>query len=607
MISKFLKSRLVLYGLLLLISGLYWCFDSVWSYVSYERNLNALLFMVPSSFLDTFSLRVAPYQIASRLGVVFLLMFSGTLLIELSNRKQKMANALVESEERYEYLLEHANVGSCILQDMIIHIPNLKLLEITEYSEEEFQSFSFMKIIHPDDKELILEWHKQAVAGINPVTDTLFRIITKKQEVKWLQVNITLITWKGEPAQFAVLHDFTKRKLREEKHQQTKKMELIGMLAGGVAHDLNNILSGIVSYPELLLQLLPDDSPLCSHVETMHEAGLRASAVVADLLTVARGVASTRNVVDLNTLVEKFMTTPECQVLRERYPEVTCVSHLHQDMVPVLCSEIHIQKTIMNLLFNAFEAIETESGTVTVSTDWKALNQEEAAAIHLKERAYVVLSVSDTGTGIIEEHREHIFEPFYTRKVMGRSGTGLGLTVVWNTIVDHDGGIDIITSEKGTRFDLYLPLARLSQSGRESLNISDNSPVKKGAGERILIVDDEAQQREIGCQFLKFLNYSPEFVASGEEAITFLRQEKVDLVILDMVMEPGMNGRETYEQILKLYPDQRALIVSGYAGHDEIARALKLGVGGFIKKPYSLRQLAGAVAAELQQGDNNHV
>ena len=376
-------------------------------------------------------------------------------------------------------------------------------------------------------------------------------------------------------------------------------MEAIGLLAGGVAHDLNNILSGIVSYPELLLQLLPDDSPLCSHVKTMHEAGLRATAVVADLLTVARGAASTRNIVDLNILIAKFLETPECNLLKERYPGVRISSHLHQDMIPVLCSEIHIQKSLMNLLFNAFEAIEEESGGVIIATDLTNLTETEATALNLKAGGYAVFSVADTGPGIQDEHKEHIFEPFYTRKVMGCSGTGLGLTVVWNTVVDHEGAIDIITSEKGTLFKLYLPLARLTQTTRHSLTDSNVLPVNKGSGERILVVDDEAQQREISHQFLKFLNYTPESVASGEEAIELLRREKVDLVMLDMMMEPGINGRETYEQILSLHPGQKALIVSGYADHDEISRALKLGVGDFIKKPYALKQLAAAVHKEL--------
>jgi len=373
------------------------------------------------------------------------------------------------------------------------------------------------------------------------------------------------------------------------------------LLAGGVAHDLNNILSGIVSYPELLLQMLPPDSPLCSHVETMHDAGLRASAVVSDLLTVARGVADTRHVVDLNVLAENFLETTECQVLKGRHPQIQLSSSFYGGPLAVLCSEIHIQKSIINLMFNAFEAIDQGSGEVVLSTDWQNISEKEGEFLNCKAGSYAILSVTDTGPGISEEQKEHIFEPFYTKKIMGRSGTGLGLTVVWNTIVEHNGAIDIKTSDEGTRFSFYLELAQVPAIEEESSVQSDDLIARKDTGKRILIVDDEEQQREIGTQFIQFLKYTPVSVTSGEEAIEFLRHEKVDLLLLDMMMEPGINGRETYQQILEFLPNQKALIVSGYAENDEITKAMKLGVGAFVKKPYTLKQLAAAVQTELNR------
>jgi PAS domain S-box-containing protein len=557
--------------------------------------------MVPSSFLDTFFLKVSPYQGASRLAVLILLLFSGILLIELSNRKNKVASELLESEKRYQYLMNQVTVGTCILQDKGIINPNLKLLEITGYSEKEIEKLQFTDIVHPDDKELVLTWYGMAMDGGKPNTESSFRILTKNNEIKWLQLDVTPIVWHDRPAQLSVLHDVTNRKRKEEKRQQAKKMEAIGLLAGGVAHDLNNILSGIVSYPELLLQMLPPDSPLCSHVETMHDAGLRAAAVVSDLLTVARGVANNRHVVDINVLAEKFLHTPECDLLKERYPNIRLISSFYQGPVAVLCSEIHIQKSIMNLIFNAFEAIKQDSGEVVLTTGWQEFSEEEALALNLKAGPYAILSVADTGPGISDEQKEHIFEPFYTKKRMGRSGTGLGLTVVWNTIVDHGGAIDIKSSGQGTLFNLYLALAQVPITATESIAKPGELAVNKGSDKRILIVDDEEQQREIGTQFLQFLKYSPESVASGEEAIEFLRHEKVDLLLLDMIMEPGINGRETYEQILEIHPEQKALIVSGYADNEEIAKAVKLGVGGLIKKPYTLKQLADAVDTELKR------
>ncbi len=601
MSSRFLKSRWFFYSLLLFITVLYWCFDSAWSYLSYERNLNSLLFMVPSSFFDTFVLKVSPYQTGSRLGVLLLLLFSGTLLIELGKRNEKVSSALVESEKRYQYLMDHANVGTCVVQNGVFEIPNPKFLEITGYPEEELTRLVFTELVHPDDRGMVMDWYGRAVLGEQPITDQPFQIITKNGNIKWLQLSTTQIVWRGAPAQFSIIHDVSRRKKWEETRNQAKKMEAIGLLAGGVAHDLNNILSGIVSYPELLLHLLPDDSPLRGHVQTMHDAGIRAAAVVADLLTVARGVASQREILDLNRLAGDFLNSPEYQVLQKRFPEVSVISRCPQEKVLVLASEIHIQKSVMNLMFNAHEAIEEEGGAVTISTGMENLGDQDAQALNLVPGSYAWIRVSDTGPGISPEQKEHIFEPFYTRKTMGRSGTGLGLTVVWNTVVDHNGAIDIKSSEKGTAFTLYFPAEISLGESREDKSDSDIYVTCRGEKKRILLVDDEAQQREIGCEFLGFLEYSVDVVSSGEEAVEYLGHSEVDLVILDMIMDPGMNGRETYEQIIQVKPGQKALIVTGYAAHDEIARAQELGVADLLKKPYTLKQLAGAVDAALHR------
>lgn len=459
--NKLRRNRRFLYGLLVFLGVLYWCFDSVLSYVSYERNLNSLLSMGPGSFLDTFFLKVSPYQTIYRLAVLLLLLLGGTLLIELSNRKRKVANALVESEKRYQHLTNQVDVGTCIFQNERIITPNLKLQEITGFTETELENLKFIDIVHPDDIEKVLGWYSVGIAPGNWVTDTSFQILAKDGGTQLVYLDITPTVWQGKIGQLSVFHDVGNGRTKEKRRQQEKKVERIGLLAGGVAHDLNNILSGIVSYPELLLQMLPPDSPLCSHVETMHDAGLMASAVVSDFMTVARGATAIRHVADLNVLAEDFQTTPEYHILKERHPEIQLSVSFHDGPLAFLCSEVHIQKSVMNLVLNAFEAIGQGRGKVLLSTDWQNLSEKEGETLNLKAGPYAVLSVADTGAGISEEQKEHIFEPFYTRKIMGRSGTGLGLTVVWNTIVDHEGAIDINSSEGGTRFSLYLKLTQI--------------------------------------------------------------------------------------------------------------------------------------------------
>ena len=213
-------------------------------------------------------------------------------------------------------------------------------------------------------------------------------------------------------------------------------MESLGLLAGGVAHDLNNILSGIVSYPELLLLDLPEDSKFRKPIETIQASGHRAAAVVEDLLTVARGVATTKEPLNLNDLIGDYLHSPEFNKLKQFHPTVSIKTNLDSDLLNVSGSHVHIRKAVMNLVSNASEAIE-DSGNVTISTMNRYIDRPLRGYDDVNIGEYVVLSVSDDGSGISSDDLERIFEPFYTKKVMGRSGTGLGLAVAWNVVQDH--------------------------------------------------------------------------------------------------------------------------------------------------------------------------
>ncbi len=397
----------------------------------------------------------------------------------------------------------------------------------------------------------------------------------------------------------AVYDDITTEKqLEEEKNiveaqlARAQKMEAIGLMAGGVAHDLNNILTGITGYPELLLMQIPEESELRRPIEAIRKSGERAAAVVADLLTVARGVASSRVSTCVNTLVSEYLDSPEYHKLASLYPFVTVSSQLAANLPDISCSPIHIKKCLMNLVTNGTEAIE-KKGEITVSTSVVVPGSQLAFEKGLKEIEYVMLSVSDTGTGIPAENLEHIFEPFYTKKVMGLSGTGLGLAVVWNTVEDHDGKILVESSDRGTCFQLYFPV----NEDAEPYIVETVEDVEslRGNGEHILIVDDEEILRDVAEQMLNGLGYRVSSVSSGEEAIEYVRKTPVDLLLIDMLMEPGISGLQTYDAILLLNPRQKAIVVSGFSESVDVKKTLKLGASAFIKKPYSLDQLAKAV------------
>ncbi len=399
-----------------------------------------------------------------------------------------------------------------------------------------------------------------------------------------------------------IMRDITAQKKAEqekknvkEKLRKSEKMEAIGLMAGGVAHDLNNILSGIVSYPELMLLGLPPSSELRRPLETIHESGKRAASVVADLLTVARGVASKKGSHDANVLLREYLDSPEYKELTSLYPGVVCVEKLDAEYPIIVCSPMHIKKTIMNLITNAAEAVGND-GRILVSTCNQQGNEIEKSKVDLDHGNYLVITVEDNGPGIADKDLDHIFEPFYTKKIMGQSGTGLGLAIVWNAVQDLNGRIFVESSAEGTSFQLYIPV-----SDEEYLlqDKSDNAENFTGNNERILVVDDEPQLIDIASQILRVCGYRVDSVCSGELAIDFVKENPVDLIVLDMVMGPGLNGLQTYREIVTLYPKQKAIIASGYSQNNDVEAALKLGAGGFIKKPYTMIELSQVVKETL--------
>jgi two-component system cell cycle sensor histidine kinase/response regulator CckA len=389
--------------------------------------------------------------------------------------------------------------------------------------------------------------------------------------------------------------DITERHRFEEQLLRDQKMKAIGLMAGGVAHDLNNILSGIISYPELLLLDLEDNHRMRRPLEAIRRAGLDAADVVADLLTVARGIAATKEVVNVNSLVTDYLSSPDFEHLQRRYPLIMVTKTLADDLRSICCSPIHIRKCLMNLVTNGMEAIHGK-GTLSIRTE---NYQQHLAGDHnrlaIDQGRYVKISVADSGSGIAPHEIDHIFEPFYTKKVMGRSGTGLGLAVVWNTVRDHGGTITVNSSQQGTVFDLYLPSVdeKVAAAGAVDWRAF------MGKGETVLVIDDELRQREIAAQLLTSLNYQVDTVASGEEAVIYLTNRNVDMLVLDMIMSPGQNGRVTYEQILQRHPGQKALVASGFAEDDDVRACLDMGAGAYVAKPYTLEKIGMALYKTL--------
>ncbi len=387
----------------------------------------------------------------------------------------------------------------------------------------------------------------------------------------------------------------------EEKQQLTtrlrraEKMEAIGTLAGGVAHDLNNILSGIVSYPELLLLKLPPDNEFRKPIKTILDSGKRAATIVQDLLALARRGVAVTEVINLNGIVEDYLRSPEYEKLISYHPDIRVETHLEPELMNIAGSPVHLTKALMNLVSNAAEAI-VGTGRITISTENRYVDRPFKGYDVVNEGDYVALAVRDTGTGIPPEDRNRIFEPFYTKKKMGRSGTGLGMAVVWGTVKDHEGYIDFDSREnEGSRFTLYFPVTRKLSATPAHQSLE----TYKGNGETILVVDDVQAQREIASAILTTLGYRVHTVESGEAAVAYLKDDRVDLMVLDMIMDPGMDGLDTYKQVIHRHPGQKAIIASGYSENQRIREVLRLGASIYLKKPYSIEKIGIAVRSVL--------
>ena len=525
--------------------------------------------------------------------------------LDITERKGA-EEALRQSEVKFRTLMESAPEAIFVQsggQFIYVNKAMLKLLGAS--CQEELLGHNFMKQIPHEYQNVINEriCFQKATGKPAPLMGQEYlRLDGSRVPVETTAV---AIQYEGKEAHLVFVRNIDDRKRAEAEHRQleerlvrSEKMESLGTLAGGVAHDLNNVLGVVIAFSELLLDKIDETSPLRSYVKHIMDNSDRAAAIVDDLLTMARRGVQTEKVFNLNSTITDYQKTPEYQKLLILHPHVQVETHLDSDLMNIQGSPVHLSKTIMNLVTNGLEAMPQE-GRLTITTGNQYLDRPVHGYDEAKEGDYVVLSVTDTGEGMSADDMKRVFEPFYTKKSMGKSGTGLGLSVVWGTVKDHKGYIDIQSEvDKGSTFILYFPVTRediAKQAG--AVPVSDYM----GKGEFILIVDDVFGQRELATQMLMKLNYQVESVSSGEEAIAYLKTKKPDLIVLDMIMEPGMDGLETYKRIIALSPGQKAIIVSGFAETDKVKNVRELGAGAFVKKPYMSGKLGVAIRTELER------
>ncbi len=516
-------------------------------------------------------------------------------------KEKLMEKELQFSEERFRELFKNtSDLIHSLDRDGNFIMVNKAWCRTLKYTENEIVGQSTSRIIDPADRGRFNSLSERLLNGVQVENlETVF--IARDGERVHVVGNITPRMIDGKLVEtHAIFHNISEQKELEARLRRAQKMEALGILAGGVAHDINNVLSGIVSYPDLLLMQVPDDSPLRGPLTTIRESGKKAAEIVQDLLTLARRGVMVEHLVELNDVITQYFKDPEFQKLKTYHPEVKVERNLEPDLFNIAGSRMHLSKTVMNLVSNAAEAMP-KGGTLSITTENRYIDRPVSGYESIEEGDYVILTVSDNGIGIGAADKERIFEPFYTKKTMGRSGTGLGMAVVWGTVKDHHGYIDVAGTEgKGTTLTLYFPANRKTADKDK-----DQAPLEayRGKGESILVIDDVAGQREIATSLLRALGYSVHEVPSGEEAVEYVRAHPVDLLILDMIMDPGIDGLETYSRIIKIRPGQKAVIASGFSETDRVRKAQDLGAGSYIKKPYTIDNLGAVIRRELDADD----
>lgn len=376
---------------------------------------------------------------------------------------------------------------------------------------------------------------------------------------------------------------------------RAKRMESLGVLAGGVAHDLNNILGPVVGYPELLISELEDDDPMREDLRQIGVSAQRAGVVVQDLLLLARRGNFHPIPQCLNNMVRDYLKSPEFVVRRREHSNVMVSEELSAELRPIRGSAPHLNRAFMNLLFNAMDAMGSNGGTLHVVTEEVTIHEPIDSYETIPANDYVVLRVKDTGSGIPEENLGSLFEPFYSSKKMGHSGSGLGLAVVYGVVRDHEGYVDVKSQVGiGSDFCLYFPICEeeVAEKVVEQHFDADQQVL-------VLVVDDYDAQRNATCRILEHIGYNTIGAIHGRHAVELASETQFDLVVMDMIMEEDFDGLDAFKALRGIQPELPCIIATGYSESDRVREAMEIGASACVTKPFTKSIMGTAVRDAL--------
>jgi two-component system cell cycle sensor histidine kinase/response regulator CckA len=542
----------------------------------------------PKNFVNEFSLRGDHYffdisAYPSRDGL-------SVFVKDITGRKHT-EEALRESEEKYRLLVEYANDAIFIAQDEVVKFPNPRAEEMVGYSAGELAKIPFAELVHPEDRDTVLERYRRKLQGEELPSTYSFRIFNKQGEELWVQLNPVLISWEERPATLNFLRDITQQKRLEAQLIQAQKMEAIGTLAGGIAHDFNNLLMGILGFTSLMLMNIGPPHPHYERLQGIEGLVLSGAELTRQLLGFAQGGKYEVKPLDLNEVVKKTSG-----MFSRTKKEITIHRKYQRDIWPIEADGGQIEQVLLNLYVNAWQAMPG-GGELYLTTENLILDADQITPFSVKPGRFVRITVTDTGTGMDEETKHRIFEPFFTTKERGR-GTGLGLASAYGIIKNHGGYIEVESREnEGTTFSISLPASERT--------LMEEKQVPKDivmGTEKVLLVDDEDIVIEIAKEMLASLGYDVLIARGGREALEIYEKERdtIDLVILDMIM-PKMGGGEVYDQLKQINPGLKVLLSSGYSIDGQAGEILQRGCNGFIQKPFDMRRLSRKIREILDE------
>ena len=587
--------RRIGYVIIAVICFFYWILDSIWSYMSFEYNLKNLIFREPGSYVDTFLLKVPPYQIVSRLMVLFLFVIIGFIIIEFIKKRQEDQN---KHQEAHDTLLTVLNS-----LDAAIYVTDIKTYEIlfmNKYLVDKcggnFLGDACYKIFRNANDVCEHCPALDLVDNDGNLKDVVFRELQDPVTKSWYLTYDKAIKWiDGRVAHLQIATDVTRLKKLQEKEKkadeylrQVQKMESIGNLAGGIAHDFNNLLFPIIGMSELLLEDLPEDSLEYKNVQVILDAGKRGRDLVQQILSFSRQTEKKNIPVRLQQILKEAL-----KLSRSTIPSSIQINQdIQENCGWVMADPIQLHQIVINLVTNAYHAVDQSEGKINVQLKEISVTKDNPSAKLNSDSKYVMLRISDNGCGIKAAIKNKIFDPYFTTKDKDK-GTGLGLAVVYGIVQDYGGDILVDSNVgEGTVFSIYLPLPeQLPET--EAVDKIISFP---NGSEHILLVDDEKQVAHIEKQMLNRLGYRVTMHTSSLDALECFREnpEAFDLLLTDGTM-PGLTGDRLAQEVLAIRPDIPILLCTGFSEKIDRQKAKHLGIKGFLMKPVVKSDMARMV------------